>query len=84
VVAPPLQAWRRMRAKADEAVFDPICGDPVSPGASLAVEYRKRKYFFCSEHCKERFEHQAERTRMKDLARMGALFANEKVRWGVA
>ncbi len=73
-----------MHAKGDEAVFDPVCGKPVAPRASHAFEYKKRTYFFCSDQCKERFERQAERLRMKDLARMGALFAHQKVRWGVA
>ena len=73
-----------MQAKGDEAMLDPICGKPVRPGSSHSFEYKKRTYFFCSDECKERFERQAERLRMKDLARMGALFAHEKVRWGVA
>ncbi len=68
----------------DDLTFDPICGKPVDPRGSQAVEYKKRKYFFCSGHCKERFERQAERHRVQDLARMGALFQNQKVRWGVA
>ena len=73
-----------MHLKGDEAMFDPICGKPVGPEPSHTVEYKKRTYFFCSDHCKERFERQAERLRMKDLARMGALFAKQKVRWGLA
>jgi YHS domain-containing protein len=73
-----------MQAKHDDASFDPICGKRVDPGGAQAVEYKKRKYFFCSDRCKERFERQAERHRVQDLARMGALFANQKVRWGVA
>jgi YHS domain-containing protein len=73
-----------MQAKGDELAFDPICGRRVDPSGSQAVEYGKRKYFFCSMRCKERFERQAERHRLQDLARMGALFANQKVRWGVA
>src|ERR671927_208280 len=75
---------RRMQAKHDDASFDPICGKRVDPAGAQAVEYKKRKYFFCSDRCKERFERQAERHRVQDLARMGALFANQKVRWGVA
>ena len=73
-----------MQAKGDEAMFDPICGKPVRHGSSHVFEYKKRTYFFCSDECKQRFEHHTERLRMKDLARMGALFANHKVRWGVA
>jgi YHS domain-containing protein len=73
-----------MQTKRDEALFDPICGKPVDPATSHAVEYKKRTYYFCSAQCKERFERQTERQRMKDLARLGALFARHKVRWGVA
>jgi YHS domain-containing protein len=73
-----------MQTKGDEAMFDPICGKCVDSTASHSVEYKKRTYLFCSLRCKERFEHQAERLRMKDLARMGALFANRKVHWGLA
>ena len=73
-----------MQAKSDDLTFDPICGRRVDPVGSQAIEYKKRKYFFCSGGCKERFEHQAERHRVQDLARMGALFQNQKVRWGVA
>ena len=73
-----------MHAKGDDTSFDPICGKPVDPDGAQALEYKRRKYFFCSERCKARFERQAERHRVQDLARMGALFANQKVRWGVA
>ena len=88
-MAPPLHTpcareESRMQTKRDEALFDPICGKPVDPSSSHAVEYKKRTYYFCSGQCKERFEHRAERQRMRDLARLGALFAHRKVRWGVA
>jgi YHS domain-containing protein len=63
---------------------DPICGKKVDESRSEAMEYKHRKYFFCSPHCRERFEQHAERMRLGDLAKMGALFANAKVRWGVA
>jgi YHS domain-containing protein len=73
-----------MHTKHDDASFDPICGKRVDPLGARALEYKRRKYFFCSDRCKERFERQAERHRVHDLARMGALFAHQKVRWGVA
>ncbi len=63
---------------------DPICGKPVVDEDSPAMEYRHRKYFFCSERCRERFELKVERMRVKELARMGALFDGSKVRWGLA
>ncbi len=73
-----------MDTKSSDATFDPICGKLVDPAASHAIEYNKRTYFFCGARCKERFERQAEKNRMKDLARMGALFARQRVRWGLA
>ncbi len=73
-----------MHPTANDATFDPMCGKRVDPSASQTVEYKRRTYFFCSGRCKERFERQAERHRVQDLARMGALFAGAKVRWGVA
>jgi YHS domain-containing protein len=72
-----------MTTKRDDGVLDPICGKRVD-GGSHVIEYRKRRYAFCSSRCKEKFERQIERHRLLDLARLGALFANEKVRWGVA
>jgi YHS domain-containing protein len=63
---------------------DPICGRAVDPTGAAHTEYKKRRYYFCSPRCKERFERQAERHRLQELARMGALFAHSKVRWGVA
>ena len=74
----------RMHDGDDEARFDPICGKRVDPRAAPTLEYKKRRYFFCSGPCKERFERQAERRRMKSLARMGALLTGRKVRWGEA
>ena len=73
-----------MQTKRDDLTYDPICGRAVDPAGSQAVEYRRRSYFFCSSRCRKRFERQAERRRIRDLARMGALFAHEKVRWGLA
>jgi YHS domain-containing protein len=63
---------------------DPICGREVNPSGAASTEYKKRRYYFCSPRCKERFERQAERLRLQELARMGALFAHQRVRWGVA
>ena len=64
--------------------YDPICGKKVDPSRAEAAEYKRQQYFFCSARCKERFERQAERIRLGDLAKMGALFEKTKVRWGVA
>lgn len=65
--------------------YDPICGVPVENGdRTPCSEYKKRRYFFCSQKCKEEFERAAERIRMQEAARAGALFTHGKVRWGLA
>lgn len=65
--------------------YDPICGVQVD-GSDLSPssEYKKRRYFFCSNKCKHEFERAAERIRMQEAARAGALFTHGKVRWGLA
>ena len=65
--------------------YDPICGVAVESGdATPTSEYKKRRYFFCSHKCKQQFERAAERIRMQEAARAGALFTHGKVRWGLA
>ncbi len=67
--------------------FDPICGKRIENGTAqqnLSAEYKKRRYFFCSEKCRHTFEQQAERFRLNELARAGALFTPGQVRWGMA
>ncbi|HCF60479.1 MAG TPA: YHS domain protein, partial [Myxococcales bacterium] len=39
---------------------------------------------FCSERCKLAFEREAERMRLHDLAKVGALLSKGRVRWGLA
>lgn len=64
---------------------DPICGRRVeSLEQRLSSEYKSRTYFFCSEGCRHLFESQAERYRLSELARSGALLSTGKVRWGMA
>jgi YHS domain-containing protein len=63
---------------------DPICGKEVDPAGASSSEYGKRRYYFCSPRCKERFEQQAETLRLQELARVGALFSASPVRWGIA
>ncbi len=63
---------------------DPICGAPVVEQDAPSLEYREKRYFFCSERCRERFARQADRMRIAELAKMGGLFAVRKVRWGLA
>jgi YHS domain-containing protein len=65
--------------------YDPICGVRVDGGLGVPKsEYKKRWYFFCSEKCRHEFERAAERIRMQEAARAGALFTHGKVRWGLA
>ncbi len=68
-------------------IFDPICGKKIEAAANqvkLTAEYKKRRYFFCSEKCRHTFEQQAERFRLNELARAGALFTPKQVRWWLA
>lgn len=64
--------------------IDPMCGKPVVDGDSESFEYKKRTYYFCSRGCRARFERQADRIHVGELAKMGALFGDPKIRWGVA
>ena len=65
--------------------FDPICGVEVEGSNSApSSEYKKRRYFFCSNKCKGEFEHAAESIRMQEAARAGALFTHGRGRWGLA
>ena len=71
--------------KTSKQSYDPICGMRVEGDASVpSAEYKKRRYFFCSAKCKHEFERAAERIRMQEAARAGALFTQGKVRWGLA
>ncbi len=66
---------------------DPICGKTVQTLFARTYEYKGRKYHFCSEGCRHRFEEKAERRRVSELAKLGALFqvgGGEKLRWGQA
>jgi YHS domain-containing protein len=64
--------------------IDPICGKPVAEKSAESFEYKRRTYYFCSPLCRGRFERQAERIHVGELARMGRLFAEKKASWGVA
>ena len=64
--------------------IDPICGRPVIETDGESFAYKRRTYYFCSVACRGRFERKAERFRVAELARLGALFAGRKARWGVA
>jgi YHS domain-containing protein len=64
--------------------IDPICGKPVVEDGADSFEYKRKTYFFCSQKCRGRFERQAERIHVAELAKMGALFADRKAHWGLA
>jgi YHS domain-containing protein len=65
--------------------LDPVCGRHLEePEGQPSTEYKKRRYFFCSENCRHAFERQAERFRMNELARAGALLSPGRVRWGIS
>src|SRR6185503_14680904 len=43
-------------AKKGEAVIDPVCGMTVDPdSAAGSYDYQKKTYYFCSQHCLEKF-----------------------------
>ncbi len=65
---------------------DPICGRALAGAAAAhpSTEYKKRRYFFCSEGCRKAFSHRAEKLRLVELARLGALMGPGHVRWGMA
>lgn len=66
-------------------LYDPICGRAVQAGENcLHTEYKRRKYYFCSARCKAAFAREAERIRLHELARVGALLSAGRVRWGMA
>jgi YHS domain-containing protein len=65
--------------------FDPICGKKIGPGRRIpTLEYKKKHYFFCSEGCRQAFERRAERLRMSELAKAGALLSKGRILWGLA
>ncbi len=66
-------------------VFDPVCGKKVESSAGVPTsEYKKKRYFFCSDRCRHAFEREAERNRLSELAKAGALLSKGRVRWGLA
>jgi YHS domain-containing protein len=67
--------------------LDPVCGRTISnqgTGETLTAEYKKRRYYFCSESCRCTFQKRAEKLRMNELAQAGSLFNPSRVRWGMA
>ena len=74
-------------AEPGDETYDPVCGRPLRARAptTLRLEHQGATFHFCSEGCRDRFEQLAERVRIGETLKMGALFAaGERVRWGVA
>lgn len=65
--------------------YDPICGRALSVEMlTHSMEYKKRRYYFCSAKCRQMFEQRTEKFRLNELARAGALLSPGRVRWGIA
>lgn len=43
------------QAQAGTQAIDPICGMTVTPGQALEESYDGVAYYFCSQHCAEKF-----------------------------
>ena len=81
------EAEVELEAGDEGVVVDPVCGRALVAAAdsTIRLEHNHLTVHFCSEGCRERFEKLAERVRVGEVMRMGALFApSERVRWGVA
>lgn len=66
---------------------DPVCGKRMTARHSNSLrvsEYKKRRYYFCSEGCQHTFDSQTEHFRLRELARAGGLMRRGGARWGLA
>jgi YHS domain-containing protein len=84
IAEPPTVEEETMRADDGGVAVDPICGKPVIEADAEELEYKRRRYFFCSGGCRASFEKQAERIHVNELAKLGTLFTDRKASWGVA
>lgn len=41
---------------AKQSVKDPVCGMNVDPASALRHEHAGQTYYFCSEHCRGKFQ----------------------------
>ena len=62
---------------------DPVCGMDVAEGKARAAgktsEYRGKTYFFCSDHCKDQFQHEPARYLKQEIASLSpSLAAGQK------
>src|SRR4051812_298730 len=71
-------AWRSFEGAREGVMteggvsIDPICGKPVVEEDGDSFEYKRKTYYFCSAHCRGRFERQADRIHVSELAKMGS------------
>lgn len=50
-------AAQKQEQKAAAKVIDPVCNMQVDPAKAAAKsEYKGQTYYFCSDHCKRRFD----------------------------
>src|SRR5699024_8215644 len=45
-----------MSSTMEKALKDPVCGMAVTPDSKHFSSYRNQTWYFCSDHCKQRFE----------------------------
>lgn len=58
---------------ADNTVVDPVCGMRIdSTRTRFASDYEGMRYYFCSENCKHRFDHDPEVYLESDLTATNA------------
>lgn len=43
-------------APAEQEIKDPICGMNVDPQSAISYEYKGQTYYFCSDHCRTKFQ----------------------------
>ena len=36
--------------------MDPVCGEPVDERSEFHMQFAGKKYFFCSDECRQEFE----------------------------
>lgn len=68
-------------------VLDPVCGQPVllSDDDTVSLRHHGRLFHFCGAACRGRFISLADRIRLEEAAKRGALFEpRARIRWGVA
>jgi YHS domain-containing protein len=69
----------------DAVVVDPMCGCPVLVEDAASAEHEGHTFHFCSDGCRDRFLNLAERVRLQERLRFGALLTpGGRTAWGRA